>query len=445
MLYFDEVGCVYIRDTKKQDSLNTISGITINLNKYMKRKLKIIMILSLLGSFSSLRGQDKVKIELSGFVSAEAIFDTRKVVSARDGDVLLYPAPEILDAKGKDINKGGSFNFVSIHSRLRAKTTPYGLWGGSITALLECDFVGTSNDKVSMVRMRHAMLQFTKGRSTIIAGQYWHPMFVTSCFPEISSWGAAVPVAVLSRNPQIRYAYAFAPQFRGSIAVLSQVDFKSTGPNGANSEYLRNTSTPEFDAHLEYGDPSRCVVGVVGGTKALKPREINAIGNQTDESIRTYHALAYASLKTSKMHYKLQGIYAEDGYNMLMIGGYGVSGIDDKTGAFSYEPIASATVWGEMASRYEGTVNFGIFAGYSENLGANKEMVSSTDVYARGADVKNVWRVAPRIILGYKKFQFMAEVNQTFANYGTPNKKMEVEDAERVGNTRFQLHLKYSF
>lgn len=412
----------------------------------MKRLFRNLIIIAFCVGYTSVAlAQEKVKVNFSGFVSAEAIFDTRKVVSARDGDVLLYPAAKVLDANGKDVNEDGGFNFASIHSRLRAKTTPYELWGGSLTAYVEVDFVGTSNDKISMVRMRHAMLQYKKGKSALIAGQYWHPMFVTSCFPEVSSWGAAVPVGVLSRNPQIRYTHSFSKQFRASIAALSQVDFKSAGPEGASSDYLRNTSVPEFDAHIEYGNPKKTVVGIVGGTKMLKPRELNADGNKVDESIRTYHALAYASVKTPKMHYKLQGIYAQDGYNMLLLGGYGVSEIDAKMGEYSYEPISSTTFWGEAVSHYEGTVNWGLFAGYTKNLGADKELLPEAGLYARGANIDNIWRVAPRIILGYKNFQFMAEINQTFASYGTPDKKMRVKDTEEVGNTRLQLHFKYSF
>lgn len=414
----------------------------------MKQQMRILSLCAifLFFKFGMLKAQqaEKVKVQISGFVSAEAIWDTRQVVAARDGDVLLYPAPKILDANGKDLNKQGSFNFVSIHSRLRAKTTPYELWGGNLTALVEFDFAGTSNDKIATVRMRHAMLQYRKGRSTLIAGQYWHPMLVTTCLPATSSWGAAVPMAVLSRNPQIRYTYAFDDKLRGSITALSQVDFKSTGPNGASSEYIRNSSIPEFDAHIEYGEPASWAVGIVGGTKALKPRKVDASGNKVDESIRTYHALAYAKVKRPEMEYKLQGIYAQDGYNLLLLGGYGVSDVD-ASGKYSYEPIAVSSVWGEIASHYKKTVNFGLFAGYAKNLGAKQEILSEKGLYARGSNIDNLWTVAPRVIFGQKKFQFMVELYQTFASYGTPDAKMKVKDTDQVGNTRLQLHFKYCF
>ncbi len=388
--------------------------------------------------------KDKVKVQFSGFVSAEAIWDSRQVVSARDGDVLLYPAPKVLDANGKDINADGGFNFVSVHTRLRAQTTPYNLWGGKLTALVEVDFAGTTNDKINLIRMRHAMMKFTKGKSTVIAGQYWHPMFVTSCFPGTSAWNAGLPLSVLSRNPQIRYTHAFDDKLRGSITALSQVDFKSNGPNGVSCDYLRNSSIPEFDAHLEYGDPSRFVCGAVLGTKELEPRQVNTSGNKVDESIRTYHALGYAKVKTDKMEYKLEGIYAQDGFNLLLLGGYGVSAVD-ANGKYSYEPIAISSVWGEIMSHYKKPVNFGLFAGYSKNLGAKKEILANEGLYARGTNIDNVWTVAPRVVFGYKKFQCMVELYQTFASYGTPNAKMKVENTDRVGNTRLQLHFKYSF
>ena len=61
------------------------------------------------------------KLSISGWISSETIHDTRQVVQAREGDVILYPTRENLDANGEDINATSSFNMFSIHSRFRIK------------------------------------------------------------------------------------------------------------------------------------------------------------------------------------------------------------------------------------------------------------------------------------------------------------------------------------
>ena len=54
-------------------------------------------------------------------------------------------------------------------------------------------------------------------------------------------------------------------------------------------------------------------------------------------------------------------------------------------------------------------------------------------------------RISPRIILGNKTVKVMLEVIQTYAGYGTPDTKLNITNVENVGDTRVQLHVKYSF
>ncbi|MCG8578890.1 MAG: 4Fe-4S dicluster domain-containing protein, partial [Bacteroidales bacterium] len=401
------------------------------------------IILAGLGIHSA-QAQEKPKVKLSGFVSTEAIFDSRKVVSARDGDVILYPAPISYDENGVDINKEGDFSFLSIHSRLRAKAGGVKLFGGQLSGLIEFDFVGTTNASIGLLRMRHAMAHLKFKKTSVLFGQYWHPMFVTSCFPEISSWGAAAPVSVLSRNPQIRVTHQFSDKFRASLAAVSQFDFKSSGPDGASNIYLRQSSMPEFDAHIEYGVKGNSVFGVVAGTKQIVPRQLNSAGNVIDESLRTYHALAYTTLKFKTLKIKLQAIYAQNGSDMLLLGGYGVKSVNVQTETYTYTPLSTLNYWTEIITQGS-KVNFGLFAGIANQLGSSDAIAEGNAVYARGSNIDYVARIAPRIITGTKDVKVMVELNQTYAAYGETDEKHNVNNTKRVGNTRLQLHVMYSF
>ena len=74
----------------------------------MKGKLLLaLLIFSTMQIFAQEKNSFGVKF--SGFVSSEAFFDSRQQVSAREGDVLLYPAKEKLDINGDDINDKVNF------------------------------------------------------------------------------------------------------------------------------------------------------------------------------------------------------------------------------------------------------------------------------------------------------------------------------------------------
>ena len=407
-----------------------------------KAMLTVALLLLLLPPL--VNAQDKTSLDVSGFISAEAVFDSRKIVSARDGDVVLYPLPVVLDANGNDVNEKGDFNFFALHSRLRAMSSGTTLWGGDLSSLVEFDFVGNDNDKVGTVRLRHAMAKLDYQTTSVMFGQYWSPMFVLSCYPEVSSWGSAAPISVLARNPQIRVTQQLSDKLVGSITALSQLDYKSPGPQGASSVYIRQSSVPEFDMHLEYGAAGKSLIGIVVGTKSIVPRDINDDGNYVDESLRTYHALAYMVLKSKPLIFKLQGIYAQNGTDLTMLGGYGVSKIDAQTNRFDYTPVNTFSWWTEVLTRFS-KVNFALFAGMANNLGSSDPIASGGAVYARGADIDYVARISPRIIMGNNSVKVMVELNQTYAGYGTNDSKLNVTNVEKVGNTRLQLHVKYSF
>ena len=388
---------------------------------------------------------EKVKLLISGFVTAEAIYDSRQTVSTRDGDVLLYPANEKLDENGDDIHASPEFRFLSVHSRLRVKTTPLSLWNGSLTALIEADFVGSADDKIGLLRLRHAMMNYVKGKSSIIIGEYWHPLFVTACAPSVSAWGAAVPEAVLSRNPQMGYSYAFTPKVSLTGTALTQLDFKSNGPNGASTSYLRNAAMPEFDLHLAVKPSDNLIFGALVGTKALRPMLVTANNYKTTETIRTYQASVYLKYTQPSYNVKMQALYLQDGYILITLGGYAASEVDPVTMEYSYTPISSLLAWGELSTTLEKQVNYGFYVGYTKHLGAEDDVLSMANVYARGSDIDQVLRIAPRVEIGQGNFKVMIEFSEILASYGTPNQKMEVKDTDVIADSRVQVHFKYSF
>jgi hypothetical protein len=386
---------------------------------------------------SNAQEEEKVTVNISGHIWAESIFDTRQTVSARDGDVLLFPANELLDANGEDINAKANFNMLNIHSRARLKITVPSFLNAKVTGLIEGDFVGSANDKIGLFRLRHAMVKLNWEKSELLAGQYWHPMFTTDVYPQVASWGAALPYFPLERSAQLRYSYGATENSKFSITASTQLDFKSTGPNGPSTEYIRNAAMPEFNATYVVGLESNFLIGANVGYKTLKPQLSYTVDTSTyksEESIGSYHLNLFSKIKMDKAVIRLGAIYGQDLYEFVMLGGYGVSGTNSK-GEETYTNITTGSYWFDVDSGLIGEkITLGIFGGYTKNYGSDDPITGA--VYARGTDIDYGYRVSPRIVYGAGNARFRLEVAYDTAAYGTPDANYKVQNTSDVSNVR---------
>lgn len=409
-------------------------------------KKQILVLLCLYVAIGYTLGQEKKtgkpQLEFSGYVAAEIIYDSRGVVTASDGDILLYPLPKQLDSNGEDTNANGSLSFIGTTSRVRLAMTPISLLGGELSAFMEFDFAASALGKKMTSRLRHAVIRFDRKKETLILGQYWHPMFMPVCTPELSSVVGGAIFISFARSPQLRYTHHFRDDFRASIIASSQSDSKSPGGKGSSSEYIQKSLIPEFNVHLEYGDKNSWILGAVAGVKKLKPRLVNEFGNKVDESVTSFHTMVYGKIRARKVEYKLQGFYVQNGYELLMLGGYGVSNIDLKTGKYEYSPLTTASVWAEIKTHIDSPFNFGLFGGYVKNLGAEKKILT---YYSRGKNIDKMYRFAPRVVYRKGPLSMALECNQTYTYYGTVGERGEVDNSEGIGSTRLQFYVRYFF
>ena len=395
--------------------------------------------LFLVPSNSNAQEDEKLSVKISGHIWAESIFDTRQTVTAREGDVLLFPAKEDLDANGEDINAKANFNMLNIHSRARLNITAPSFLNAKVSGLLEGDFVGSANDKIGLFRLRHAMVKLNWEKSELLAGQYWHPMFTTDVYPMVVSWGAAVPYFPLERSAQLRYSYSASANSKFSVAASTQLDFKSTGPNGPSTDYIRNAAMPELNATYVLGLKSNFLIGANVGYKTLKPQLSYVIGGlkyKSEESIGSYHLNLFSKIKMDKAAIRLGALYGQNLYDFVMLGGYGVSGTNSK-GEAEYTNFTTGSLWFDVDSGLIGEkTTLGIFAGYTKNYGADDPITGA--VYARGTDIDFSYRVAPRILYGNGLVRFRVEVAYDTAAYGTANADYtKVENTNDVSNVRF--------
>lgn len=383
----------------------------------MKNYLTIlIVILFAVG----LKAQD-FGINFSGFVKTDVFYDTRQVENAREGHFLLYPKNEALDANGDDINGNPEFNILSIQSRLTGKITAPDALGAKVSGLLEGAFFGSTNATINTLRLRHAFVKLAWENTSIIAGQTWHPFFQTDDYPAVVSFNTGVPFQPFSRNPQIRITQKLDP-LELSLTLLAQRDFASTGPGGAQSDYLRDAGIP----NVNFGVKANAGKHVFGaGVDFMTLRPITSIISDdgdlfaVDENITSISFQGFFKLNFDKLQIKAQAFYGQNAYHMMMLGGYAVKAGDYAPGEIEYTPYETLSAWAELI--YGEKLQVGLFAGYSENLGTPDDIAGSAAfgkvIYARGADIESVLRLSPRVQYDAGKFRFAFELEATGATY----------------------------
>ena len=403
--------------------------------------------LFLVPNTSTAQEEEKLSVKIGGHIWAESIFDTRQTVTAREGDVLIFPEKEVLDANGEDINAKANFNMLNIHSRARIMITAPSFLNAKVSGLLEGDFAGSANDKIGLLRLRHAIIKLNWAKTELLAGQYWHPMFTLDVFPQTVSWNAGLPYFPLERSPQLRFSYGATANSKFSVAASAQLDFKSNGPIGPSTDYIRNAAFPELNATYVLGLKSNFLIGANVGYKTIKPQLSYVVGGlkyKSEESLGSYHLSLFSKIKIDKSSIRIGSIYGQNLYNFVMLGGYGVSGTNSN-GENEYTNFTVGTVWFDVDSGLIGEkTTLGIFAGYTKNYGADDPITGA--VYARGTDIDFSYRISPRVEYGTGLVRFKGEVSYDTAAYGTANADYtKVQNTNNVNNVRFLFATSLNF
>jgi hypothetical protein len=425
----------------------------------MKNKTTIILLILLAFSLSLTAQEEKKEfgITFGGFIKSDFFYDSRQTVNIREGHFLLYPAEFLPDAGNQDINAAPSLNFLSIQTRLTGTITAPDAFGARVKGVLEADFFGNENAAfvdANGFRLRHAYAQLSWKITELLFGQYWHPLFIPACFAEVVSFNTGSPIQPFSRNPQVRIMH-HPGKFHLLAALIAQRDFTSPGGSLA----LRNSALPEFQAQAQYESKNAAkrqefLAGIGGGVKWLKPllnTEADGKKFAGGRTLSSYSFTAFAKMKFPACAFKLQGVYGTNLFDLLMLGGYGVSEVTDALrGTVAYTATRTLAVWSEGMTLGK-TVQFGLWAGYTCNLGSASpilyysDRVNGTLATVRGANIKSVLRISPRILLISGKFNFALETEYTNAAYAAKDEtgKLSRDDhgvidlTQNLANVRF--------
>lgn len=415
------------------------------------KKTAIILASALLLAGSAFAQEKKAAPQLEnhfklyGFVRNYFAFDTRECLSGTE-DLYFYMPKDQSMSDGTDLNAVPSFRFAALTSRVGLDVFGYEFAGYKMGAKIEADFYcGVSGvTGTAQLRLRQAYVTIAKNNHSWKVGQAWHPVAVD--LPDIFSLESGAPFNPFSRTPQVAFDAAFSKTVSLTAAAIWQMQYTSTGPEGASANYIKYGCTPEMFLGLNFKGKSG-VFKVGADLLSIKPRRYDATGKSlVSDRLTTVNVFEYGQLTTGGLTLKEKVTYANDGSHMNMVGGYGVSEIRDD-GSWEYCATRNISAW--VTAQYKAKDSRwipSIMFGYSNNLGTAKEV--GTGWYKNNAStIAQLLRVQPEIIYRLGKLDLGLEYMMTAAQYGKDSdfRLHASTDLHWVINHRIQAMVKFNF
>lgn len=388
-----------------------------------------------------------IKVDISGYVKAEGIFDTRQNFTIRDGHFLFFPLNRLPDVSGRDINGRGDFDEYAIQTRIRFEAFGPDVGCFRSRSYIEADFFGTTDDTLDSFRMRHAYLCLESEQLDFWAGQTWHPMYFPVEAPDTISFNTGTPIDPFARSPQFRLVY-HTDQYDVVGAVIGFDTALPFGPLGPSNKYFRDSIMP--DLHLQTRvkwDDARQYIGAGIDIMRITPRLASNTNFKDVNPFNAFSAIIYSRFAYDHIVLYNKFCYAEDAPIWSMIGGYAVHSVQPITDSRTYVPLRTISFWSELI--FQGPIEPAIFIGYVKNIGAKKTIIKNIEeeqtVYGLGTNIKTVFRASPRIRWYIKSFVLGAELEYTRATYGSLDDFGNVINTIPIGNARFLFATYYIF
>ncbi|WP_462356920.1 DcaP family trimeric outer membrane transporter [Phocaeicola coprocola] len=413
---------------------------------------KVFMSLALLvGVSGSVFAQKKgFDYKFYGQVRTDLFYNTRSNSETVDGLFYMYPLDENLDPNGHDLNGVGNGNFYTLYTRLGVDVTGPMLGKAKTSAKVEVDFRG-SGTTYSLFRIRHVYFNLDWGKSALLVGQTWHPLY-GDVAPEILNLNMGAPYQPFSRAPQIRYRFT-SNNFMLTAAAIWQSQYLSVGPKtnkpGETStqksqEFMKKSCVPEFYLGVDYKRPG-LIAGAGLHVSSITPRT----QSETEDAVyfvneRVTGISGEAHVKYTKENW-LVSAKTVLGTNLTQtstVGGYGITSIDEVTGKQQYSPLRTSSTWVNVA--YGKKWRPALFFGYLKNLGATEEVPYGA--LGTGTTLDQLFTGTAELTYNIPHWKFGAEYSLCNAWYGDEfDAKAKAINSHSILNHRIVLVALFQF
>lgn len=320
-----------------------------------------------------------------GFVRGDLYYNSRNNMEVVDGLFYLYPKDRLTDPDGKDVNAKSNGSFYTFTTRLGLDIKGPDVGSAKTSAKIESDFGGTTNINF-VLRLRQAYVKFDwQQGSSVLLGQTWHPMF-GEILPDVLNLSTGCPFQPFNRSPLIKYQYRQGA-WKIHASAIYQLVYVSSGPAGRSEEYLKNGVLPEFYAGFDYRK-NGFMAGAGVDMISIRPRTQSTVNGQlfrVNERITTVSYDLHGEYAYRKFKFAGKTLLDSNQGHNTMIGGYGISKIDPRTGKQDYTAFRNSTSWINFS--YGKTYQACLFAGYTKNLGTSDKLVNAQQLYGMGMDM----------------------------------------------------------
>lgn len=375
-----------------------------------------------------------------GQVRTDLYYNSRANEETVDGLFYMYPKDKDYDADGKDLNATANGSFYTLYTRLGLDVAGPRLGGAKTSAKVEMDFRG-SGSTFSVVRLRHAYFNLDWGKSALLVGQTWHPLY-GDVAPQILNLNMGAPFQPFGRAPQVRYRYS-SGDLRFTGAVLWQSQYLSQGPDGKSQKYIKNSCIPELYAGVDYKSGA-WLVGAGIEMISLKPRTTSAVDGKeykVDERVTSLSYEVHMKYRGENWQVAAKSVLGSNLTHTSMLGGYGVKSVDGRTGEQSYSPNRNSSSWVNVV--YGKKWKPALFFGYMKNLGTSDGV---SKMYGTGTNVDQLVSGSAELTYNVPHWKFGVEYNLTSAWYGSLDKADgKITDTHSVSNSRLVATAMFMF
>lgn len=404
------------------------------------RKHSLLLLSLILLPAGSFAQQKDFGYKFYGQVRTDLYYNSRANEETVDGLFYMYPKDKVYDENGKDLNATANGSFYTLYTRLGVDVQGPKLGNAKTSAKVEFDFRGTGTS-FSVVRLRHAYLNLDWGKSAVLLGQTWHPLY-GEVSPQILNLNMGAPFQPFSRTPQIRYRYKTGDiQITGAAVWQSQ--YLSQGPDGKSQSYIKNSCVPEIYAGIDYKS-ANWLVGVGIEMVSLKPRTQATVDSKTykvDERVTSLSYEVHMKYTSPRWYVAAKSVLGSNLTQTSMLGGYGVKATDSRTGEQEYSPNRNSSSWLNIV--YGKKWKPAVFFGYMKNLGTSDAV---TKMYGTGTNVDQLVSASAELTYNVPHWKFGVEYNFSSAWYGSLNPSDgKIIDTHSVSNNRLVATALFTF
>lgn len=408
------------------------------------KKISILLLLASVATSAYAQIKD-FDFKIYGQVRGDLFYNSRANEESVDGLFYSYPKDHNYDAAGKDLNDTDNSNMYLLYTRLGLDLKGPKIGNANTTAKIEFDFRG-SGSTLSVVRLRHAYFNLNWGKSSVLVGQTWNPLY-GDVAPQILNLNMGSPFQPFGRAPQVRYRFNNSA-LQLTAAAVWQSQYLSNGPDGKSNKYIKNSCIPEFYFGADY-KTSNFIIGAGVDVLSLVPRtqstvtteEGTALTYKVDERITTISGEVHMKYTSPLWYIAAKSVLGSNLTQTSMLGGYGVKSVNEVTGEQKYSPNRNSSSWVNVVygKKWKG----GVFFGYMKNLGTDDAV---SKMYGTGTNVDQLISGSAEITYNIPHWKIGVEYNYTSAYYGDLNNSNgKIINTHSVGNNRIVASVLYTF